>query len=205
MTMGRYYWDQKNTVEESHSVSVAFLRKHGYFSGLCSGVITWTNHWGEQTASVGVTVCAFDGGGHVRFRYTHTRRSTGEETQCDYKVPLVTTPCHFGGVRWWFLCPLSRDGIYCGRRVGKLYLPPGGVYYGCRHCYDLSYESRNEPRLARPGGIGYALVLERQYEDLYGRVKRWTYRGRPTRKAKRLRIIEARLDACCGGSLRGLL
>jgi len=59
--MGRYYWDQKNTVEQSHSVSVAFLRKHGYVSGLCSGVITWTNHWGEQTASIGVTVCAFDG------------------------------------------------------------------------------------------------------------------------------------------------
>ena len=24
---------------------------------------------------------------------------------------------------------------------GKLYLPPGGKYYGCRHCYDLTYES----------------------------------------------------------------
>lgn len=168
--MGGYYCGQKNTVEESYGVSVAFLRKHDYFCGYRSGAITWTNHWGEQTASIGVTVCASDGDGHVRFRYTHTHRSTGEESQCDYKVPLVTTPCHFGGVRWWFLCPLSRD----------------------------------EPRLARSGGTGYALVLERRYDDLYGRVKRWTYRGRPTRKARRLRVLEARMDACCESYLADL-
>jgi hypothetical protein len=28
--------------------------------------------------------------------------------------------------------------------VGKLYLPPGGRYYGCRHCYDLTYTSCQE-------------------------------------------------------------
>jgi hypothetical protein len=25
--------------------------------------------------------------------------------------------------------------------VAKLYLPPGGDYYGCRHCYNLTYQS----------------------------------------------------------------
>jgi len=25
--------------------------------------------------------------------------------------------------------------------VGKLYLQPGARYYGCRHCYALTYES----------------------------------------------------------------
>jgi hypothetical protein len=39
---------------------------------------------------------------------------------------------------------LSVNGRYCGRRVGKLYLPPGGLYYGCRHCYRLTYTSCNE-------------------------------------------------------------
>jgi hypothetical protein len=28
-----------------------------------------------------------------------------------------------------------------GRRVGKLYLPPSARYFGCRHCYDLTYNS----------------------------------------------------------------
>jgi hypothetical protein len=29
-------------------------------------------------------------------------------------------------------------------RVGKLYLPPRGVYLGCRHCYEFTYESCQE-------------------------------------------------------------
>jgi hypothetical protein len=32
----------------------------------------------------------------------------------------------------------------CGRRVGKLYLPPGASYFGCRHCYELTYKSCQE-------------------------------------------------------------
>ena len=191
--MGRWYWDKKDTVEECRSVSIAFLGKHGYFHGWRSGTITWTNCFGEQTASIGVTVCTLDGEAYARFRYTSTHRSTGEKTECDYKVGLVATPCHFGGVRWWFICPLTTNGVPCGRRVAKLYCPPGATYYGCRQCYNLSYESRNEPRLARPGGIGYPLVLERKCEELAERTKRWTYRGRPTKKARKLHALETRL------------
>jgi hypothetical protein len=31
--MGRYYFDAKTTVEDCRSVSIAFLKKHGYLSG----------------------------------------------------------------------------------------------------------------------------------------------------------------------------
>ncbi len=53
-----------------------------------------------------------------------TDRQTGEKTDYDYRIPLATTPCNLGGVRWWFICAVSKNGVYCGRRVGKLYLPP---------------------------------------------------------------------------------
>src|SRR5207253_2236084 len=56
-----------------------------------------------------------------------------------YSVRLVTTPCHLGGVRWWFVCPLSRGGVACGRRPRKLYLV--GRYFGCRRCHGLTYTS----------------------------------------------------------------
>ena len=62
----------------------------------------------------------------------------------DYHVRLTTTRPRFGGLRWWFLCPLLVQGWPCNRRVGKLYLPPGGRYYGCRHCYDLTYRRVQE-------------------------------------------------------------
>jgi hypothetical protein len=40
----------------------------------------------------------------------------------------------FGGVRWWFLCPLS------GRRVAKLYLPLGGTVFASRQAYGLKHD-----------------------------------------------------------------
>jgi hypothetical protein len=37
------------------------------------------------------------------------------------------------GQRQWFLCPR------CGRRMFKLYRPPGSAFFGCRRCHDLAY------------------------------------------------------------------
>jgi hypothetical protein len=194
--MGRYYFDKKDTVEDCRSVSISFLKKQGYFSEPCcmSSRVFWKNCYGEETGSIGIVVSTIEDENFVRFYYTVTDRNSGEKTNYDYKVQLTTTPCNFGGVRYWFICPLSRNGVYCGRRVGKLYKAPGASYFGCRHCYDLSYESRNEPRLARFGGIGFPLKVERQYEDLYKQIKRWTYRGKPTKKAQKLQVLEKRLD-----------
>jgi hypothetical protein len=59
----------------------------------------------------------------------------------DYRINLTTSCPNFGGSRWWFLCPLVVAGRACSRRVRKLYLPPGGRHFGCRHCYSLTYES----------------------------------------------------------------
>ena len=33
---------------------------------------------------------------------------------------------------------------HCNRRVAKLYLPPGGRYFGCRLCHGLTYKSAQE-------------------------------------------------------------
>src|SRR5262245_3651882 len=45
-------------------------------------------------------------------------------------IRLQKTTPHLGGVRW-FSCP-SPSSRWCDQRVGKLYLPPGAVYLGCR-------------------------------------------------------------------------
>lgn len=192
--MGRYYFDAKTTVEDCRSVSISFLKKYGYLSAECCkwGGISWTNCYGEKTSSIGIVASTFEGESFVRFYYTATDRNTGEKTEYDYKVRLTTTPCNYGGVRYWFICPLSRNGVYCGRRVAKLYLAPGANYFGCRHCYDLSYESRNETRIGMFGMFGQVLKTEKQIEELSSRTKRWTYGGKPTRKARRLQALENR-------------
>lgn len=66
-------------------------------------------------------------------------------------VLLTATPQPFGGVRWWFHCPLPvAENRPCLKRQRKLYLPPGGRYFGCRSCYDLAYASQQDPPHLRP-------------------------------------------------------
>lgn len=52
-------------------------------------------------------------------------------------VRIVRTPCHLGGSRPWFSCPV----VSCGRRVAILY---GGGIFACRHCHRLAYGSSRE-------------------------------------------------------------
>lgn len=82
----------------------------------------------------------------IRLWYTWIWTSTKQQELADYRAQLTATCPRFGGLRWWFVCPLTVGGRPCGRRVGKLYLPPHGRYFGCRHCYDLTYTSCQESR-----------------------------------------------------------
>jgi len=190
--MGRYYFDAKTTVEEATQLSIFKLKEFGLLRGYCTSTLTWTRRLSGHKSSIGIVVDTEDL--YAKINYTITDRNTDEKAHYDYKISLTTTPCHFGNVRYWFICPLSVNGLYCGRRVGTLYLASGATYFGCRHCYNLSYESRNEPRLARPGGIGYPIKAERLYEELYERTKRWTWRGRPTRNARKLQALERSME-----------
>jgi len=188
--MGRYYYDAKITVEQATQLSIFKLKEFGLLRGRCTSTLTWTHKLSGKTSSIGILVDTEDL--YAKVNYAITDRDTDEKTDYDYKINLTTTPCNFGGVRYWFICPLSRDGAYCGRRTGTLYLASGGNYFGCRHCYNLSYESRNECRLGRFGQMGYILKAERQYDELYQTIKRWTWRGRPTKKVRKLRTLEAK-------------
>ncbi len=65
----------------------------------------------------------------------------GFDHRVEEMVPLLTTCPYFGGLRYWFSCPRLVGGKRCGRRVAKLYRPPGSWYFACRQCLDLTYVS----------------------------------------------------------------
>ncbi|MCB0102194.1 MAG: hypothetical protein KDD74_09140 [Anaerolineales bacterium] len=103
------------------------------------GKITWSQN-GEVVSRIGYQVNGLDDSpSSLRLTYTITR-TNGEKRDVDYPIHLTTTPLPWGGSRHWFVCP----GAGCGRRVSVLYLAPGGIYFLCRHCYNLSYRSRQE-------------------------------------------------------------
>jgi hypothetical protein len=55
-----------------------------------------------------------------------------------HHIPLLeTTQPDNPAQQQWFLCT-------CNRRVAKLYLPPARDQFRCRHCYNLSYRSRQQ-------------------------------------------------------------
>jgi hypothetical protein len=58
-------------------------------------------------------------------------------------IRLTFTQPHFGGRRWWMICPCD------GRRVAKLYRPPCGDTFACREEWDLAYESQRQGQLVR--------------------------------------------------------
>jgi hypothetical protein len=80
----------------------------------------------------------------LRVRYRDPNICFEVKTWVDYTIELVSKTCRFGGLQSWFVCPIIRDGVACKRQVEKLFLPPGGRYFGCRACYDLTYRSAQE-------------------------------------------------------------
>ncbi len=183
--MGRWHYGTKTEADSVKKISTSFLKKHEYFHGWHSGTITWTYGWDEHKNSVGIEVSTLNDENYLRIHYTQTDNSSGEKKDFDYKIPLTTTPCYFGGKRYWFICPWFANGIYCGRRVGTLY--KNGNYFACRHCYGLTYNSRNQNHRHSFFPLFSVITLEQKIEKLQEQIKTPYYRGKPTRKQ---RILE---------------
>jgi hypothetical protein len=114
------------------------LKGHGVFKP--NQVITAELTWGSQfTIQCQVSTSDME---KPFIRLTYSSKTENEEGQSvDYCVALATTRPMFGGLRWWFICPLIVNKQPCNRRVGNLYLPSGSTYFGCRRCHELTYAS----------------------------------------------------------------
>ena len=129
----------KRRVEQCDDLDTAFLRRNGWLrrGPWLTGPVRWTYSPGGAVSQLTLTTDLSDPAAPAaHLSYT----LSGEAIA--YPVRLVTTRPHYGGARWWFLCPLRRGTMPCGRRVRKLYR--AGRYFGCRGCHDLTYRSRQE-------------------------------------------------------------
>jgi len=183
--MGRYSYSGRLVADSQHKISIYYLRKHGYLSGFMSGSLSWSCR-GEETGSIGIEVKISDEEKFARLNYIITRRSSGKKDNFDYKVSIVSTDCYFGGKRYWFKCP-AKD---CGRMVAKLY--QGQDIFACRHCYNLTYESRNE----NPTYRNYPfreILLRNKVDEIERTMKKKTYKGKLTKKHMRIRRIQRRM------------
>ena len=185
--MGRYYWDKKDTADGLKTLDMAQLRKWDYLTGgYKEGTISWSNA-GDEQSSINIEVSTTPDNQYIRLSYIQTDQFSGEQEAFNYQHGITTTPCRYGGVRYWFICHLTANGQYCGRRVQKIY--KNGNYFGCRHCHNLSYASRNEGSQFRYGFF-HAIKLERKMGELQEKIKRSYYAGQPTRKQRQLEALQ---------------
>ena len=145
---GRGVWKRKYRVDEVRSMDILDLQRKNVFTR--GAGITRTASWsrnGDVVASIAYQVEAAENGpSGLRFIYTIPNNNTGVKKGYNYIIPVVSTPCNYGGKRWWFICPLVVNGRSCQRRCRIVYMPPGSEYFGCRECHKLTYESRQRHR-----------------------------------------------------------
>lgn len=183
--MGRYSYSGRLVADSQHKISIYYLRKHDFLSGYMGGSLNWSSR-GEETGSIGIEVRISNEENFARLHYIITRRSNDKKDSFNYKVSIVSTDCYFGGKRYWFICPASG----CGRRVAKLY--QGQDIFACRHCYNLTYASRNENPTYR--NYPYReILLRNKVDEIERTMKKRTYKGKLTKKHMRIRRIQKRM------------
>ncbi|QDU61807.1 hypothetical protein Pan216_26720 [Planctomycetes bacterium Pan216] len=83
-----------------------------------------------------------------------TLRFQGGATSATFRIDAVRGDGTASGESsWWMICPATKGGAPCGRRVAKLFLPSAGGSFGCRFCHGLSYGAmpREQTRTDRGG------------------------------------------------------
>jgi hypothetical protein len=181
--MGRHRWTNRLTVEDCPlRLCVAAFHRAGTFAcppGTIS-TLTWTTPSDEWQ---GRLECRVEHSGPTGLAIYIRRQCARISAPVDEQlVPVTTVRPPLGGKRFWFVC-------VCGRRAGRLYLPPGQRIFRCRHCHWLTYQSAREhdQRLydlsRNPGALRLALSGHRR-----GNWKRFLF------GIKALKLLAARCD-----------
>lgn len=182
--MGRWYYKRKATAEESYELRMSYLKKLNMLTEKKNiQKIGWSSSRTQKAITMIIGVYLTNDNPFIILLYTLTDIE-GNKTEYKDDFPLLTTNCNFGGIRYWLGCPS------CGKRSGVLYLAPGTAYFKCRHCNNLSYNSRNESSPTAFFGI-----TDRKITKLKSEIKRWTWRGRPTRKVQKLYRLQRKMGA----------
>lgn len=160
-------------IESALCLSVDRLLKTGCIApgGFRSGTLQWSRTYyrggsPEEVASAGYTARLGDDSGTLTLRYTCTGHD-GERKAVVCTLQLVTLPRHYGGRRWFFVCP------YSGRRALKLHKWRGIDWYCHRNAIKPkpTYASQRDSGADRIMRQRWAIraKLGDAYSDLFGK------------------------------------
>jgi hypothetical protein len=191
----------KTVVEDCRSLDANHLMRQGVLrlGRRVTGYLPWPERRGVSFV-VNFDADTLDPAHSVLWLHcTWTWVATQQQDSARTTVSLTTTRPRSGGLRWWFRCPLGVKGEPCGRRVGKLHLPPRARDFGCRHCHQLTYRSCQESHLYDGVWRWTAAATGRDLATLKRLMKRPSKRPGPSGRGGRL----GRQDPRCAGKAHG--
>jgi len=128
------------TADSSLRIDLAWMLRTGHAKegSWRSGTVHW-NCGGKPSGSISYQAI-MDRPGKERLELSYTRGHGDDREQVHQTVRLCHTVPHYGGKRWWLICPFR------GIRVAKLYLPPGGDRFASRQAWRLAYRIQRVAR-----------------------------------------------------------
>ncbi|PKI01915.1 hypothetical protein [Glaciecola sp. 33A] len=123
----------KATTEDFFSIDLRKLTKLVPFDQNCQFTLEWRN---RNTVNASIDCRLIDE--VLELHYSISKRV--ERTSAVDYVNITKTPCNFGGVRRWLLCP------GCNKKALILYIASN---FRCRTCHNIYHTSSNEGSLFR--------------------------------------------------------
>jgi hypothetical protein len=135
-----YRWDKKTKLDEGLTLNINKLVRDGFIQprGRTDGTLEWTYaRTKEYYANIGYEVNT-ENQDNMWMRVYYSTTIRGEKHYMDYKISITTTKPHYGGRRFWFICP------HTAARAAVLYCPPGSRWFASRKACNLKYFSQSE-------------------------------------------------------------
>ncbi len=170
----------KTTVENcSFALSVFSLNQKGYLRASNSGTWIWKS---VRSISYEINVDRLTpdfsdySTPYITLSYS-ILDNQNQQKSINQRFYLSKTLCNFGRFtqRYWFIC-------ICGKRVSVLYQPNFSDEFKCRHCYNLTYESRNLSSAFKAVG---RLVSTTELDRLWNGIKRFYYKETATKRYRK--------------------
>ena len=138
---------RKVTVEQCHALDITELLHQGIFNRPnCIASISFKGKprlTGEENFDIIIEADTSDPN-KLRIKLKYSIQALDGPLDVEEDIRLNHSKPHYGGIRFWFKCPIVKKGEFCGKRSSKLFLPPGQMYFGCRSCYDLTYRKAQQ-------------------------------------------------------------
>jgi len=180
--MGRYKTGAETTAG-ARRIELSYLLKKGLLRKweIAPFTLSWNDSRGNPTGSIGITPHYTDEEAYIVLRYTVTARDTGKKTEYNYNIYLVEKPSNLGrGSVLYFVCPQT------GNPCRILYQAYGSDIFKSRgaYSYRLYYPLQVSSKLEIYTEKYFS--LEKQLKKLQDGRASYKYRGRITKKRKRI-------------------